>query len=125
MLWISLSFAAIGDIDDDGIPDTTDTCPLFTNPDQVDADSDGIGDVCDICPLDADPGQQDRDGDGFGDMCDVCPDIADPDQTGDACAVEPAAGCATTPRPLRAGLGLLLLGMGLVLRSTDRRRADR
>jgi hypothetical protein len=35
------------DTDGDGVPDSTDNCPLTFNPDQADADHDGIGDVCD------------------------------------------------------------------------------
>ena len=49
-----------GDSDGDGIPDTSDNCPMVFNPIrpmdngmQPDADGDGIGDACDPCPLDA------------------------------------------------------------------------
>src|SRR5262249_10825198 len=48
------------DADGDGIPDTSDKCPLVFDPIrpvdngiQPDADGDGIGDACDPCPLDA------------------------------------------------------------------------
>ncbi len=48
------------DSDGDGIPDSTDDCPLVFNPvrpmdngAQADADGDGLGDACDPCPLDA------------------------------------------------------------------------
>jgi hypothetical protein len=48
------------DRDGDGIPDSTDDCPLVFNPvrpmddgAQADADGDGLGDACDPCPLDA------------------------------------------------------------------------
>lgn len=43
------------DDDGDGVPDTTDNCPLDVNTDQADMDGDGQGDVCDV----------DKDGDGF------------------------------------------------------------
>ena len=93
------------DDDDDTIPDTTDNCPLVSNPDQVDFDDDGIGDACDNCPNTYNPDQADNDGDGSGDACDDdddddtvldasdnCPLTANSDQTntdgdgsGDAC----------------------------------------
>ena len=70
------------DDDDDGIPNTSDNCPLQANAEQVDFDQDGIGDVCD----------DDLDGDGFANVVDNCPDAVNPDQTdfdgdgvGDAC----------------------------------------
>lgn len=76
------------DTDLDGIPDTSDNCPLIANQDQKDTDGDGIGDVCDIvepvdtdgdgiidsndnCPTVPNPDQLDTDGDGKGDVCDV------------------------------------------------------
>jgi len=43
---------ATEDTDFDGIPDTTDNCPITPNLDQTDSDGDGIGDACDNCPLD-------------------------------------------------------------------------
>jgi len=42
------------DTDDDGIPQSTDNCPLIANPGQADADDDGAGDLCDGCPLESD-----------------------------------------------------------------------
>ena len=36
-----------GDIDLDGVADTTDNCPTTANTDQADFDGDGMGDVCD------------------------------------------------------------------------------
>ena len=35
------------DTDEDGINDSLDNCPFFSNADQLDTDGDGIGDVCD------------------------------------------------------------------------------
>ena len=35
------------DLDDDGIDNVPDNCPLVSNPDQADGDGNGIGDVCD------------------------------------------------------------------------------
>ena len=70
------------DGDGDGVPDSSDNCPLVANPDQVDQDLDGLGDLCDA----------DLDGDGLANEVDNCPDLANPDQadldgdgTGDAC----------------------------------------
>ena len=73
---------AFSDVDEDGIIDSEDNCPLVANTDQLDTDSDGIGDVCDTdddndtilddqdnCPLVANTDQADWDNDGIGDVC--------------------------------------------------------
>lgn len=80
------------DTDGDGIPTSSDNCPIIANPLQEDGDLDGVGDVCDNCPGIANRLQADADGDGFGDPCDNCPDDANADQAdtdgdgvGDAC----------------------------------------
>jgi hypothetical protein len=78
--------ACDSDDDNDTVLDTTDNCPLVSNPDQTDTDSDGQGDACDAdddgdtipdstdnCPLIANPAQTDGDGDGLGDACDASP----------------------------------------------------
>ncbi|MBN1762221.1 MAG: thrombospondin type 3 repeat-containing protein [Methanomicrobia archaeon] len=36
----------ISDLDDDGVTDQEDNCPLTANPDQTDSDEDGVGDAC-------------------------------------------------------------------------------
>lgn len=86
-----------GDIDDDGVPDKEDNCPLDYNPPtgrlgagQLDADGDGEGDACDPdqdadglsndqdnCPGVANADQLDSDGDLIGDACDQCPNDSD------------------------------------------------
>lgn len=89
------------DIDQDGVPEAQDNCPLMANPDQLDTDANGFGDVCDLdddndrrpdgigdvsgdnCPTTPNEDQQDFDGDGKGDVCDLDDDndgIADEDE---------------------------------------------
>lgn len=53
------------------IADTTDNCPLTSNPDQSDRDGDGHGDVCDNCPGLSNSDQMDTDQNGVGDACSV------------------------------------------------------
>jgi hypothetical protein len=38
------------DVDDDGVPDAHDNCPMVANSGQEDTDGDGVGDECDQCP---------------------------------------------------------------------------
>ncbi len=42
------------DVDGDSIPDATDNCVNYYNPDQLDMDGDSIGDLCDPYPSDTD-----------------------------------------------------------------------
>ena len=61
------------DVDEDGIPNRIDNCPLKWNADQKDSETptkDGVGDVCDNCPNAFNPGQENLDGDSQGDACD-------------------------------------------------------
>lgn len=47
-----------GDIDDDGVPDAEDNCPMVPNRTQGDRDRDGVGDACDDFPDDATRGPE-------------------------------------------------------------------
>jgi uncharacterized protein (TIGR02145 family) len=38
---------AVTDSDGDGVPNASDNCPNFNNPNQADSDNDGLGDLCD------------------------------------------------------------------------------
>lgn len=98
----------IVDVDNDGVPNTSDNCPCKYNPDQNDRDGDGLGDVCDNCPGKANPDQKDSDLDGIGDVCDNCPFRYNPDQydgdgdgVGDSCD-----NCKNHPNPNQLDLDL-------------------
>lgn len=43
------------DMDNDGVLDEADNCPLVANSDQSDRDADGVGDVCDSTPMPTPP----------------------------------------------------------------------
>ncbi|XP_035688625.1 neurogenic locus notch homolog protein 1-like [Branchiostoma floridae] len=58
------------DMDNDGLPNVLDNCPLTVNVDETDSDGDGVGDVCDNCPMNINTDQRDADRDGVGDVCD-------------------------------------------------------
>ena len=73
---------ACQDVDEDGIQDSEDNCPLVANSSQFNMDRDDLGDACD----------DDVDGDGVDDVNDNCPLVAnldqvnsDGDERGDAC----------------------------------------
>jgi len=74
------------DEDNDGVPDSTDSCPRDT---ANDADGDGICESDDICPTVADINQSDVDGDGTGDAC-------EPDNEGDG-VVDDVDNCPLDP----------------------------
>ena len=113
------------DGDSDGIPDTTDNCPLVANPGQTNTDGDGFGDACDAdddddtvadgadnCPLLFNQNQLDTDADALGDACDGdddddgvidlsdnCPVVANTTQT-DSDADGLGDACDSTPNPV-------------------------
>ncbi|MCP4703471.1 MAG: hypothetical protein GY865_02580 [candidate division Zixibacteria bacterium] len=64
------------DLDQDGILNENDNCPIVENEDQTDSDEDGVGDLCDNCIDDFNPEQIDTNGNNIGDICEyVCGDI--------------------------------------------------
>lgn len=69
-LFVMAHRCPINDEDGDGVPDSRDNCPEWTNSDQTDTDDDGFGEPCDNCPYNSNPGQEDTDEDGMGDACD-------------------------------------------------------
>ncbi len=93
--------------DGDGIPDTTDNCPILANPDQNDADGDGVGDVCDNCLSTINPNQEDTDNDGLGDACDStigtenCGNCVDDNGDGLVDLLDPQ--CASDPLTVKTG----------------------
>jgi DNA-binding beta-propeller fold protein YncE len=134
---LSFQLQQPADTDADGIPDTTDNCPVTPNPDQFDFDFDGRGNACDNCPNSYNPGQEDSDGDGTGDACedqdgdgvadgfDNCRAVPNPDQrdsdfdgVGDLCDATPvhdlAVGILNSPKVVvRAGEAPLALEVKL------------
>lgn len=103
--WVSLGVTDVDDDPDgDGIPSSSDNCPMEPNPAQEDFDQDDIGDACDgdtdndsvpdsadNCPEFANLDQVDSDGDGRGDACDE-----DDDQDG---VPDDRDNCRTTVNP--------------------------
>ena len=68
-----------GDIDQDGLGDACDRCPLNEGEDCVafnpdDTDNDMVEDRIDNCPGLSNPDQADQDQDMIGDLCDACPE---------------------------------------------------
>ncbi|MCB0641415.1 MAG: thrombospondin type 3 repeat-containing protein [Phaeodactylibacter sp.] len=70
----------VGDVDEDGIANDMDNCPMTDNVDQADSDADAVGDACDNCPRDMNADQMDTDLDDVGNACDNCPMTANADQ---------------------------------------------
>lgn len=76
------------DVDGDGWGDVCDPCPTIPGQDceRIDADDlddDGVFNGSDNCPLISNANQDDMDGDGKGDACDGCP--SSPNPGGEAC----------------------------------------
>ncbi len=99
------------DLDNDGIADEDDNCPLEANADQADLDNDGQGDICDsdidgdgvdngMDAFPEDPSEsEDNDNDGIGDNADTDDDNDGVLDSDDLCRLEPGPaednGCPT------------------------------
>ncbi|VEN56410.1 unnamed protein product [Callosobruchus maculatus] len=81
------------DIDNDGIYNQEDNCPMIHNREQRDEDRDGVGDECDNCPRHFNPNQEDQDQNGYGDVCDGA---LDTDRDG---VSDNNDNCRTVPNP--------------------------
>ncbi len=74
----------VKDMDNDGIPDSEDSCPSLAGTKEMkgcpDRDKDGVADRDDLCPEQAGSkslnGCPDKDGDGIADKSDKCPEVA-------------------------------------------------
>ncbi|HOP06126.1 MAG TPA: DNRLRE domain-containing protein [candidate division Zixibacteria bacterium] len=70
--YLELYGVASFDQDGDGVPNSSDNCPLTANPLQEDIDADGVGDSCDNCLNVYNPDQADTNSNGVGDVCESC-----------------------------------------------------
>lgn len=68
------------DLDQDGISNAKDNCPLDSNADQKDNDKDSIGDECDLSPFMLSNVNQDSDYDLIDDYIDNCPYLKNTNQ---------------------------------------------
>jgi cytosine/adenosine deaminase-related metal-dependent hydrolase len=73
--------------DDDAYGDRCDPCPLVPDSEDCrhaseDIDDDGVLNDADGCPVHYDPAQEDTDGDGHNDACDPCPETSNPGDAG-------------------------------------------
>ena len=73
--------------DDDAFGDRCDPCPLVPDSEDCrhaaeDIDDDGVLNEEDGCPVHYDPGQEDSDADGHNDACDPCPEVSNPGDAG-------------------------------------------
>ncbi len=57
------------DLDDDGVENSRDACPLVNDPQQSDLDSDGVGDACDSCTHGPDVEELDKNSNFVADAC--------------------------------------------------------
>ncbi len=112
------------DIDDDGVLNSVDNCPLDDNSSQEDSDGDGHGDICDNAIRAKNYDQSDVDRDGVGDVIDNCKlepnfDQADRDSDGFGDACDSAHAKPTLDRSedvyRRYFPGLALVALGLFL----------
>jgi len=92
------------DVDEDGVINYLDNCPIAYNPLQEDTDTDLVGDSCDNCVTVANADQADVDGDGVGDLCDNCTDTdgdgyGNPGYAANTC---PTDNCPLTANPTQA-----------------------
>ena len=71
------------DTDHDGIPNSEDNCPDYSNAHQTNSDNDSYGDGCDNCPGTDNEDQADADNNGIGDACEDinCGDVWPPESS--------------------------------------------
>jgi hypothetical protein len=88
-----------GDIDKDGIPDSSDNCPTVYNPGQRDDDGDNVGNKCES----GSTSPTDTDGDGVADSTDQCPTESGPASNNGCPVTTPPTDWNCSGTPIKPG----------------------